>query len=196
MPFWKPDPEKKAERLRRKSTRKQAKADAAAAKADAFDPPNSEGTETATVIAGGRSSEVKIRKHGSKARNQRLKALEKKVAEQEAEIEDLQEQMEELLDKLESRSQGTLMLSDAAIGALRTFTALANVNDKVQQPMALVGSTALDALADSGNLQEDQQKMARIGGLLLQLLAYYDAEQGLGSVWGADPVDPKQGEAG
>ena len=177
--------QKKLERLKKKEARLMAKAEAASAKADAF-AANSD-TETATVTVGGRAQEVKIAKAGSRARNSRLKALEIQVAKQQAEIEALRDELDARDDEDAERMAGNMLLSDAAIGGLRALVAILNAGDKVQNTGAYIAATSLDALADAGGLEADQQKYARLGSLIMQSLAYYDPERGFSSVVEQDP---------
>ena len=180
--------QRKLERLRKKEARLNAKAEAAAAKADAFSRDSD--TETATVTAGGRQQEVKISKAGSKARNQRLKALEIGQAKAMAEIEALRDELDAKDAEDQDRMQGNMLLSDAAIGGLRALVALLNAGDAVQNTGAYVAATSLDALADAGGLEDDQAKYARIGSLVMQALAYYNPDLGFSSIVESDkPVE-------
>lgn len=189
------DPEKKAERLRRRAQRKQSRVDAVEAKADAFDPPEEESIEEAQIEVTNKAGHpvrqnVRLRKKGSRMRNKRIKGLEKQVADLEAKVEDLTEDLEGALAALEkwheNRTKTNTIFGTATLGAANALISFINMSDKVQNPLALAGSEALDALSDTKIIEKDQKVWARVLRVALKGLAYYDAEKGFSSVFQSD----------
>ena len=187
--------QKKADRLRRQANRAKARTAAANAKADVFAPPENKGVERATIQRGKEQFEVNLKSPAAAARNQRLKAIEGEQASSSAERESLQEQITELRDQLERRARSGMIIGKTTIGGLRTFLQVMNSKDLPQSPVALAAATALDALADAGDLDDDQEEYTRLLGVLLQAYAYYDSEEGFASVWTSDDPEKAKKEA-
>ena len=74
----------------------------------------------------------------------------------------------------------------AALGGANALITILNMSDKVQNPLALAGSAGIDALVDGDFIDDDQKQWARVLRVLLKAVAYYDADQGLSSVFQAD----------
>lgn len=179
--------QRRANRLRRRQERLEAKAQAARGKADAFES-GSKGRGTLTV--GGQRTEVELDMEQIQALTRRIAAAELALAKQEARIESAEEAIEEQQEDDDARTSGNMLLSNAAIGALRALVAVLNVGDKIQNTAMYVAATALDALADSDQLEPDQEQWARVGSLIAQIGAYYDPEEGFASITGKDkPVE-------
>ena len=200
MGLFKTDPNKKAERLRRRAQRKAAKAAAAEAQANALAPDEE---ETAMLTARGPQGrqvqqEVKLKKRSSRVRNERLKVAEKKMAEMEAEVESLEEAnqaLEERIEKLEThlnrRNAQNVMFSASALKAAQGLIRILNVQDRPKNPGAIVVAEAFkmaDLVGVTGvEIDQDTANWAEVLATALTAYGYYDPQHGFGSIFGSDP---------
>ena len=198
MSLFKRDPAKRAERLRRRAARKEARAAARRAQATAL-APDEEPAQVVGRDGQGRPvvQDVQIRKTGSKQRNARIQALEEdneahmeRIQALEEDLKEAETRLEEIEALLEKRNTGSMLLSKATLGAANAMLTFININDQVQNRGALVLSEALDALTDMDALEPAQQQWARAGRVLSKAWAYYDPEEGFGSVLAADKEPP------
>ena len=197
------DPDKKAERIRRRADRKRAKAAAAEAQAKALAP---EEEETATLLATGPQGrqvrqEVKLRKKGSRVRNERLMRSERRVAELEAEIESLDEENTALEKRIEAlevhlnrRNSQNVLFSAAALKAAQGLIRILNVNDVPANPGAIVVAEAFKMADLAGvtgvQMDQDTANWAEVLATALTAYGYYDPEEGFSSVLGRSRSTP------
>jgi len=85
------------------------------------------------------------------------------------------------------RTKTNTLFGTTSLGAANALISFVNMSDKVQSPLALAGSEALDAIADTDIIDEDQKVWARVLRVALKGLAYYDPKQGLSSILQSDP---------
>ena len=197
MGLFKRDPQKQAERQRRRARKKEAAAAAARAKAQVYEAGarNSRASITGRDKQGRQvRQDVEIEDPRVDAILQRLAELEKNLAEERAENEEMRERLDEMEKESQDAYDGFVSQLAAMSGWLRAMVQLVNVNDRVVNPIGLVISEGIDALADQAD--GATQQTYRLGSLGAKLWAYYDPEQGLGSVWSADQAQPAQGAQG
>ena len=159
MGFFKKDPAKIAERNRKKEMRLLAKAAAAKARADAFDPPDEDSSESAVITATNSkgmpvTQNVNIKKRGSRQRNKRLKAIEEAIANLEAKVESLEDENAEMKAELEEweqkRGNANMLFGTVGLSLAETFISVINITDKVHQPSMLALGESLEGIANAG----------------------------------------------
>ena len=196
MGFLKPNPEKKAARLRRKAQKRRASAAAADAKAAVFD-----GDVETTLEARGPDGkriqqDVKVRGRWLRTIQQRLQALDDRVDELEEEVHDLTEdrdefekQVKQLQEHLERRQAQTVLLSGVGLKAMRGFVRILNASDRPTNPGALVIAEALklsDLVGGDVKMDKDMANLAELASTAATMWAFYNPDKGLSSLFQPD----------